>query len=189
MSTLGKTQIDPNIYFIDNFLSEEEMDAVLNQEIDWKLVRNDPHQNILTGVLINGAKDSFDPIEKKIRLLLDNDSQKYSYSPGISKYVPNEPCLIDGCGCGRQAFIFHFENNPDTPERWITSGFVIYLNDDFQGGELIFKNKPIEFKPKRGTIIVFPGTEEYSHGVKDVLGSARYAIVGFTYSNEYWESK
>jgi hypothetical protein len=42
----------------------------------------------------------------------------------------------------------------------------------------------IVFKPKAGMIIVYPGTEEYSHRVLQVKEKTRYFITAFAYDND-----
>lgn len=54
---------------------------------------------------------------------------------------------------------------------------VIYLNDDYEGGEIYFPKLSYIYKPKAGDIILFPcSTDEYLHGVLPVRGSNRYTI-------------
>jgi hypothetical protein len=66
---------------------------------------------------------------------------------------------------------------PDYKERWTGHlSSVIYLNDDYEGGELIFPDRDIEIKPKAGMFIGFPGNKHYMHGVKEVIGSDRYTF-------------
>jgi len=52
---------------------------------------------------------------------------------------------------------------------------VVFLNT-CSGGELIFPNKNIEFKPIKGDMIVFPATPEYSHKTNDVKGMKRIIV-------------
>ncbi len=59
-------------------------------------------------------------------------------------------------------------------DRDITS--VLYLNDDYEGGEIYFDFFDISIKPKQGDILMYPTTFEYKHGVNKVIGD-RYAIV------------
>jgi len=57
---------------------------------------------------------------------------------------------------------------------------VIYVNDDFTGGELHFPKIDVTYKPKKGALIVFPSADEYLHGVKEVgPGPIRYALPAF----------
>lgn len=68
-------------------------------------------------------------------------------------------------------------NNPKSGliNDWLSA--TIYLNDEFEGGELYYSNLNIDYKPKRGSIVFHPGFEElYMHGVREVMGSSRHAI-------------
>ena len=53
---------------------------------------------------------------------------------------------------------------------------VLYLNDDYNGGEIFFDFFNISIKPKTGDILAYPTSFEYKHGVNKVVGE-RYAIV------------
>jgi hypothetical protein len=56
--------------------------------------------------------------------------------------------------------------------------FIIFLNENFIGGEVVFKKK--EFKPKKGDMIYFSGEE--GHKVNNCIGD-RYTLVGFMSNN------
>jgi len=63
---------------------------------------------------------------------------------------------------------------------------LIYLNDEFSGGNLWFPKQDTEIEPKPNTLIVFPATFEYMHGVKAVTSGIRYSILEFwTYAKEH----
>jgi hypothetical protein len=65
---------------------------------------------------------------------------------------------------------------------------ILYLNDDYSDGELFFVNKDLELKPNPGTLVVFPGTAEFEHGVRKVgPGPIRYVIVGFVKSKNFYK--
>jgi hypothetical protein len=56
--------------------------------------------------------------------------------------------------------------------------FVIFLNENFSGGEIVFGNRL--FFPKKGDMIYFSGNEK--HSVKNCFGN-RYTLVGFMSNN------
>lgn len=61
---------------------------------------------------------------------------------------------------------------------------IIYINDDYTGGELFFSKLDLRIKPEPGTLVIFPGTEEYEHGVHPVgPGPIRYNIPAFVKRN------
>ena len=51
---------------------------------------------------------------------------------------------------------------------------IVYLNDDYDGGEIEFPNHGISLKPQEGSLIIFPSTEPYLHKVNEVLYGKRY---------------
>lgn len=51
---------------------------------------------------------------------------------------------------------------------------VIYLNDDYEGGQIYFPIQGYEFTPKAGAAYFFPGDRFYVHGVRPVISGTRY---------------
>jgi len=61
-------------------------------------------------------------------------------------------------------------------------GLVLYLNTqdkDFTGGELHYTKLGISYFPVAGDLVIHPGSEEYSHEVKDVTSGVRYMMSAF----------
>lgn len=52
----------------------------------------------------------------------------------------------------------------------------LYLNDDFEGGELFFPMLDLSIKPKARQLILFPGGHEYIHGVKQITKGDRCVL-------------
>lgn len=53
---------------------------------------------------------------------------------------------------------------------------LVYLNDDYEGGEIFFPRYNLTIKPKAGTLITFPGSLYYIHGVKKITNGNRFTI-------------
>lgn len=77
-----------------------------------------------------------------------------------------------------------FEGNPTSFEINKYVG-ILYLNDDYEGGELYFTtpediNTPVlQLSPAAGSYVVFPGGIENIHGVSEILSGTRYTMVSF----------
>jgi hypothetical protein len=62
---------------------------------------------------------------------------------------------------------------------------ILYLNDDYEGGELYFCDKSnnlkpyLSFKPNALSYYVFPGGVENIHGVTEITKGVRYTMVSF----------
>lgn len=60
---------------------------------------------------------------------------------------------------------------------YIMFSTVVYLNEDYSGGEIYFPNQDVEIKPSAGDMVLFPsGGHEYFHGVKKINSGRRYTI-------------
>ena len=70
-----------------------------------------------------------------------------------------------------QAPHYDFDFNPYTS--------IIYLNDDYEGGQTFIKNKPIT--PKKGKMVLFTGSK-IQHSVGQITKGERYTIA------IWWES-
>ena len=56
----------------------------------------------------------------------------------------------------------HIDKNADNPENSMDWTALIYLNDDYEGGEVIFEDHGLSLKPSAGSIIFFPCLEPHS---------------------------
>lgn len=54
---------------------------------------------------------------------------------------------------------------------------LIYLNEDFEGGEFEFTNLKVKIKPTTGTVITFPSDHRFLHAALPVTSGIRYCIV------------
>lgn len=71
----------------------------------------------------------------------------------------------------------HIDKNEDDPNDTMDWTALIYLTDDYEGGELIFDDLGISFKPSAGSIVFFPCT--FSHMVPNIVSGVK--IFGFMY--------
>ena len=69
------------------------------------------------------------------------------------------------------------KNEPHTTP-WREYAGVIYLNDNFSGGEFFINsaNPMIMLKPEKGMLVVFGCGEGYMHGVCPAYGHTRYTM-------------
>lgn len=54
---------------------------------------------------------------------------------------------------------------------------IVYLNDDYTGGELEFVNFKIKIKPEPGMMLVFPSNYAYMHTSTPIEEGTKYALV------------
>jgi len=59
---------------------------------------------------------------------------------------------------------------------WRTYSAIIYLNDDYTGGEFYFKKYAYDLKPETGLLVGFTAGTNHIHGVREVTTGTRYAF-------------
>jgi predicted 2-oxoglutarate/Fe(II)-dependent dioxygenase YbiX len=68
-----------------------------------------------------------------------------------------------------------------TPHRfpWRAFASVIYLNDDFDGGQIYFPTRRLAPAIRPGMLVFFPSTLDYLHGVTKVTRGMRFTVASF----------
>lgn len=75
-----------------------------------------------------------------------------------------------------QFFRDHVDATEEFPRK---VSILLYLNDDYTGGEIVFTKLNMSIKPKKNTLIMFPSSEEFSHSAEPVKSGTKYVVVGF----------
>lgn len=182
---MEKTELHPQIFLIENFLTDEECDhyieltqnqvfeeAKINmhgEQLMNKGVRNNDRLMIfdknLAEKLFNKAIDFLPETYEDYRILDFNEMFRvYKYSPG-------------------QRFKMHRDGSyirNETEKSFYT--FMIYLNDDFEGGETEFENL-FTVAPKKGSALVFH--HPLRHEGKALINGLKYVLrTDIMYSKE-----
>lgn len=155
------------VYEIEGFLDKELVDALLLkciQNIDWNTIY--PGNTIKS--MGNEVFIKMEHVYKKIETFF-TDIESIIYSSDLRRLTNAEFMFphVDG-------------GNPDDPKK-IVFGIAIYLNDDFEGGELIYPDLNLSVTPKAGSMVIHDAN--LKHQVFPVLGN-RYSITSFVFGNE-----
>lgn len=79
----------------------------------------------------------------------------------------------------------HFQVHPDSgPTYSCNVSTVMYLNSDYEGGELWFPHFEYTYQPQYGDIVLFPSSFLYSHAALPVKSGIKYsAVTMFDYND------
>jgi len=74
---------------------------------------------------------------------------------------------------------FHSDSSGDQDSPQVT--IMINLNDDYIGGELVFKGQNLTLKPTSGSILIYPSIEPYSHEPQLITEGKKICCTMFGY--------
>ncbi len=157
-----------NVKIFSNYLSKEECNNIIELIKGTETSNNRPLQPDSAGkpTLSLLYYDSLDYSERYIPQIKSLVEEEYGVKlkPRNSRFAEwvhnNSPVIpIDDLG--------HKDSNH-------LAGWV-YLNDDYDGGELSFIHQGVSFKPKAGDLVLFPGNIHYWYHVAPANGS-RYIM-------------
>lgn len=113
-------------------------------------------------------------IHNQVGILLDECLGKYSTYYETTFYEHEDYGLLKYEGATGDHYDAHYDGGPST-KRWISA--IIYLNSDYEGGEIEFVDFNLKIKPKNGTLMIFPSNYAYRHIAHTVKSGTKYAIV------------
>jgi Rps23 Pro-64 3,4-dihydroxylase Tpa1-like proline 4-hydroxylase len=120
-----------------------------------------------------GQNDYFRDLNNRYFFTLLGATQWYKEHYGIPELFHNEPYNLLRYQTG-QEYKAHYDGG--IHDKRIVSP-ILYLNDNYKGGELEFVHFGIKIKPTKGSLYLFPSNYAYSHIAHPVTEGTKYAIV------------
>ena len=146
-------KLSNDVYEIENFISDDELTKTLTlisqlSEKDWNREFSSPQYDFWYGKVFIPDINEFSNIIDRIYNLFDSEIRPVGIN--ISRYKKGD--RIDS----------HKDNYDKVyGEKGISYGIVIYWNDDYEGGELYYKDLGITYKPKAGSLVIHSGDIEH----------------------------
>ena len=174
----NKKEIAENVFLFENFLTEEEVKifyniAILSDSSMWIVETDDWYKNRLLRIpdytnLLNKYKSNIIEIENRYKELFykEINSTEFNFIDNRTIYKADVGDLMPP----------HYDLGGNSLVRY---GIVIYINDNYEGGEIYYPKLKVSLKPKSGSIIFHPSTIKYTHGVKPVVSGTRYSMANF----------
>jgi hypothetical protein len=178
---MNSISIEKNILIYENFITDYEQNLLLKyakeaDESEWAQIKfkNASLPKKYLDYVKDWDKTTLD-INKDNRNIVENIKTKCQKIIGTDLLVTDDIYRIKRI-TNQRSISPHFD---DSLNFSLALGIVIYLNNDFEGGEIYYPNQNISYKPMPKSMIIHPATEEYTHGVNEVVGNTRYALAFF----------
>lgn len=186
--TEGKS--NKEIYELENFVDPAICDEIMNWFKTAPKSQEENAQQLFNGRQINYSKI----VDERIKRLVMHFKYEATF---LARGIWNEmlyPDFTDLVFWDEGSGMLVHADNADEEGRpnyvsWRNYSGVLYLNDDFLGGETFFPDHGPHFiKPKKGKIALFPAGIEYRHGVSTVVGKRYTLPIWFTNNLMYIET-
>jgi hypothetical protein len=112
-------------------------------------------------------------IHNQFRMMLLAATVPYSQRYGIQEPLFHEEYQLLKYTGGEQ-YRQHYDGGTGVG-RAISA--LVYLNSDYEGGEIEFPHHGVKIKPEAGMLILFPSNYAYSHIAHPVTNGTKYALV------------
>ena len=113
---------------------------------------------------------------------IPNESDKDYWIKGAVEILKHDHTVGRGLELAIGYHLDAFNSKDAAGPKSIITG-TVYLNDDYEGGEISFLNEfdssIVTYKPKQGDLIVFPSAKPFFHAAQKVYGTDKYLIRNF----------
>jgi hypothetical protein len=184
------------VQIVKNFIDNESCKRIIDL-LD-KRATPSPREGLMSALGWNSPSIAATmTFEEKIRPDTEQEDVNSAYSLSLSEMAAyfrvEDLCLVNGFYQSMSEGAIHelhcdsckIDGSPldpdikEEPNEWSA---VLYLNthgEDFTGGAVEFPKEDFEYLPEAGTLIYFPATVDYPHGVKQVTSGNRKCLVIF----------
>lgn len=193
------TQLEDKIFYYENLISDPEKfidDISIPDRIDrpfqiskwdeWKSSSNDKvYGESKSGSFSNIKFSSQEDISISLRSMQTKFISDIAFKNYILETKYPELQLPDyfnirkydvGANMGQ-----HVDSSDETDLYHPVVSGVLYINDDYEGGELVFLKQEITVKPSAGSLVIFPSSEPYLHRPMPVTSGVKYMVPFFWY--------
>lgn len=135
-----------------------------------------PRRNLLAPITDIGEKGNefARNLHNRMGVTLETSLKSYAKHFQIGFGYQEPFSLLKYKGETNDHYDAHYDGSPSS-RRWISG--ILYLNDDYQGGELEFVHCNLKIKPKAGSLYLFPSGYTHAHIAHEVIKGTKYAIV------------
>lgn len=179
---MNKIHLDEKIFYVTDVLSEESAAKLYEYACDPEGWGSEGAVDLWENNLkvIKGEE-----LEKIVEELFyatvrafDNPKKKINKSFVIGRYTTeksNNPNSYDEDGT-EWSMSLHWDGSTGKSE----DGIIFYLNDNFDGGEVVYPIKGFEWKPIKNSLLVHSADYDCMHGVRKITSGYRYILNSFT---------
>lgn len=161
------------IHVIENFITPEDAQTLISEQLNPSEVNPYPehHKNHFGGNALPYNKVTIDLLKKYGDMSNEVHKERNGFVNPIYVFKAFGAVWTPG----RKG---NLHIDAQGPEPFIEFSTIIYLNDEFEGGEIYFPNQNFVYKPKKYSAVFFPSAgTEHIHGITTVTSGQRHTAL------------
>ena len=183
------------IWELEDFISEGEIEYFLgmfnfynptivesfrnkDRENDTYIISDYPDLDAMAWKWVNAANEYY---VKENQFIFYNWEKDPLFSPSDSNTIVWRGQNIIRMYNESDSYDWHGDQSPNNHAEF---SYIIYLNDDFDGGDTRFMNDKLTVTPKKGTVLCFPVDHYHIHRGVKVSGGHKKILWNCVYRNE-----
>lgn len=167
------------VYLIEETESELSEQTLISSWHPWHASDNPEHlfgaRKTTDEEFISGASDEVKRVYETLSAALDTAGKDYAAKNGID-LGRQAPISISkyyiGASMGQ-----HTDSSPEPTTENMSA--VLYLNGDYEGGEINFPQQGVKIKPSAGSLVVFPSVPPFFHESLEIISGTKYMSPAF----------
>ena len=174
--------LSTNVKLIDNFFSNEECDFIRNYVEENDLFQRSPLAGTDGKIFYSNFRTSYTSIIKdKENTTLKSIYERVAFFLRVPQnYIEYLECVRYSPG---QQFRPHWDTDKSEDR---THTLLLYLNDDFEGGETYFPQLNFKAKPQKGRVLYFKDRDEEQNIIPYSLHAGLPVNNGIKYACNIW---
>ena len=196
----GNFTLEKDVGIFEHFLSDDECDSFI------ELYKNRDKRGLTCNRQDGEGADGLNKTDTSLSVSLsdtfgsekidklNNEFTNNFWDNGVNKYGKYYPSLlqtdkkmwgykIQKTLAGEGYHVWHCEDlGPNHTTRILA--YIIFLNDDFTGGETEFLHKNMRVTPKKGTLAIFPANYTHTHRGNPPLTGEKYIMTSWVHLSD-----
>lgn len=166
------------IYLIESTNSSLSENSLISKWEPWSASDGDD----VFGMKKSTNKNEFSNADQKVKdiyTLIDSKLDEYGALYANSLNIPlGQKMPISISKYFLDAYMGpHTDSSPSPTTEHVSA--VLYLNDNYSGGEINFPEQGVKIKPKAGSLVIFPSIPPFYHESLKILNGIKYMSPAF----------
>jgi hypothetical protein len=193
LDNLKHEKLESNILLWKNVISKENCNTIIKlieENSDWQNAKVGNKENTKEDTSYRSNKVDYltsrfginsnvywchNTIGYGIKKVVEETVKEYNYNKNDLNYFVSQDEGFQVLKYEKGQF---YKTHLDTSkENGRVLSVLLYLNEDYEGGETYFPRQDIKIKGEQGDVLLFPSNYCYPHSAEEILNGIKYSVV------------